>query len=79
VRCWGTNQYGELGIGATAAKVFTAVDVQMLDGSATAIALGAGHTCALISTGWAKCWGLNNHGQLGVATGDISLVPVDVN
>lgn len=45
----------------------------------TQIALGGSHTCAVISTGAAKCWGGNGSGQLGNSTRTSSPVPVSVS
>jgi len=45
----------------------------------TDICSGAYHNCALLATGGVKCWGLNNHGQLGDGTLMNKLAPVDVS
>ena len=65
VDCWGLNNAGQLGIGNTTSAI-TPQPVVGLTGTATAITVGALHTCALLSTGAVDCWGLNNQGQLGL-------------
>ncbi len=68
VRCWGEGAAGRLGIGAAPASlaVGTGADVDFGDGiTATDVAAGASHTCAILSTGGVRCWGLNSSGQLG--------------
>ncbi|KAJ1495204.1 regulator of chromosome condensation 1/beta-lactamase-inhibitor protein II [Baffinella frigidus] len=60
VKCWGSNDYGELGYGDRAN--LPAVDI---GGKTFAIALGDRHSCGLVEGGFVKCWGWNNYGQLG--------------
>jgi alpha-tubulin suppressor-like RCC1 family protein/S1-C subfamily serine protease len=65
VRCWGDNQFGQLGVGPSSASSLPFA-AAVLPGSATAIALGASHSCALMLDASVRCWGLNQFGQLGL-------------
>lgn len=77
VLCWGENIFGQLGLGAknggsklekSAVPVMVALttrDEAKQRISATQIAAGKNHTCALLSNGKVRCWGDNNFGQAG--------------
>ena len=80
VKCWGRNNYGQLGIDNTTNDEDTTT-ANMGDNSGemaqlTSINLGTGrtataivvanHTCALLDDASVKCWGKNNYGQLGI-------------
>lgn len=58
VRCWGNNEYGQLGAGSAGPgrHRWTAEQVG-LPGPAAAIAVGTQHSCALTENGDAHCWG----------------------
>jgi len=75
VRCWGTNQFGQLGYpGVDGVGYFeTPASVPPVDigGPAVQIAAGAVHTCALLASGDLRCWGWNEDGQLGVASNEV--------
>jgi len=64
VKCWGFNLGGELGNGTTVNSAVP-VNVAGLGSGVTAISAGWFHTCAVTATGGAKCWGVNEHGELG--------------
>jgi alpha-tubulin suppressor-like RCC1 family protein len=79
VKCWGHNNVGQLGNGATSdSPQFTQVAVSGLGSNVTMIAVGGAHSCA-IENGSLKCWGLNDSGQLGNGTRDNSPVAVQVS
>ncbi|MEY4226308.1 MAG: hypothetical protein RL190_1065, partial [Actinomycetota bacterium] len=82
VKCWGYGYYGQLGNGATANQN-TPVDVVATGGSGTltdvtSITAGGYHTCALTTSGGAKCWGESFFGQLGNNDTTNQNTPVDV-
>jgi alpha-tubulin suppressor-like RCC1 family protein len=74
--CWGDRSFGQLGNGIIAATPSTPVPV---NGSPayTAISSHGSHTCGLLSSGFAQCWGRNG-GNLGNGTTAPSPTPVNV-
>ncbi|MGK4006934.1 hypothetical protein WMF31_30205 [Sorangium sp. So ce1036] len=74
VKCWGFNGSGQLGLGDKdnrgdgSGEMGDALDAIDLgpDRTAKAVSAGGGHTCALLDDDTVKCWGENNHGQLGL-------------
>jgi alpha-tubulin suppressor-like RCC1 family protein len=74
---WGSNEFGQLGIGeANATNVPVAVGG--LSG-VKAISAGADHSLALLANGTVMAWGDNESGQLGTGDTKESNVPVAVS
>lgn len=76
VKCWGYNNYGQLGTG-TIGGVQSAPVVVTGVANASAIAVAGQHTCALAG-GTVSCWGYNGTGQLGNGMTTDSATPVPV-
>jgi len=74
VKCWGENDFGQLGLGDTRARgdgpgeMGDALPTVSLGVGRTAkqITAGAQFSCALLDDETVKCWGSNDHGKLGV-------------
>jgi hypothetical protein len=66
-KCWGANDFGQLGDGTTIERVLP-VDVVGLPSRPVGLAAGASHTCAVMESGALMCWGDNSRGQLGDGT-----------
>ena len=89
LRCWGTDSFGELGLGYSPAigddETPLAIDPIELGGEVAAYGSGEHHVCALIGDS-VHCWGWGDDGRLGYADtrsiGDdepvLSVGPVEV-
>ena len=78
---WGSNTYGQLGIGGTtSSNVAVAVAVSGVLAGQTVVATASGdsHNLALCADGSLAAWGLNSYGQLGNNSGSSSSVPTAV-
>jgi hypothetical protein len=73
VKCWGRSNSGQLGYNDTATRgdgpgemgdALPAISFAA-GRTATAIAAGANHTCAVLDNAQMVCWGDNEYGQLG--------------
>jgi alpha-tubulin suppressor-like RCC1 family protein len=67
LKCWGSNNNGQLGYNDTALRLAPAPLPVNLGAGRTAkhIAVGNAHTCAILDDDSLKCWGNNNDGWLG--------------
>ncbi len=75
--CWGSNDYGQLGLGSTSSRgdvdadleSHSLVDLPERGGAGlTQVSAGMHHTCVLWDDGEMACWGRNQWGQLGVGS-----------
>ena len=79
LKCWGSNGYGQLGIGSTTQQT-TPQTVNLGTGrTAVSVSLGQQHTCAVLDDGSLKCWGYNGYGQLGTGDTTDRTFPTPIN
>ena len=64
VRCWGRNDTGQLGTGVASTINEPSPDIDAGE-NVEALAVGAAHTCVLLTSGNVRCWGLGASGRLG--------------
>jgi alpha-tubulin suppressor-like RCC1 family protein len=62
--CWGSNNYGQLGINATGDRGTAQYPISTPP--LAQISAGKEHACGITSDGVGYCWGRNNKGQLGL-------------
>ena len=77
VKCWGSNQRGELG-NPEVVGVGKMVDIVGLSSDVVALSTGTGATCAITAAGAVECWGSSLYDELGAGTTESSDVPVEV-
>ncbi len=76
VKCWGKNTHGQLlqGNKLDSNENLNPASLDTIDlGNnlkAKAISAGVAHTCVITNDDKARCWGKNDHGQLGKNTGE---------
>src|SRR5204863_410486 len=82
--CWGINQDGQLGHGATGpAECFgypcSIIPVSVVGGLRFGtVSAGSDHACGIAAGGAAYCWGYNNKGEVGDGTTTDRTSPVAV-
>ena len=65
VSCWGSNNFGQLGIGTPGSSFLPTTVVGVSD--ARELRIGVEASCVILrATGSARCWGNNSMGQLGL-------------
>jgi alpha-tubulin suppressor-like RCC1 family protein len=80
LRCWGLNTAAQLGYPDLTNRGDTGTTVPAnlpnIPIAVTSISIGSNFTCALLTSGEVRCWGVNSKGQLGL--GMVSTNPVFV-
>ena len=82
VKCWGDNEYGQLGNGTTDESYYPTPVSSLANVAAMSVGgdnSDAGeYACALITGGAVKCWGTDYYGELGDGGVGLSVIPLAV-
>ncbi len=73
--CWGSNKYGQLGLGEVKKRL---TPVQVTKDQWKGPSSGFGHTCSTRVDFTLWCWGSNSFGQLGIGNHGPQMVPTQV-
>ncbi|MFZ4404359.1 MAG: hypothetical protein ACOYOK_09690 [Pseudobdellovibrionaceae bacterium] len=73
IKCWGRNQYGQLGVGDTSNRS-SPVSISSSD-KYIWLAAGDAHACAINEDKKLFCWGYNQYGELGDGTTTATSTP----
>lgn len=77
LKCWGWNNYGQIGDGGMPNDRLTPVSVTGI-ANAAGVTGGLEHTCSRLTTGGVKCWGFGDDGELGDGIKSTRATPVTV-
>lgn len=73
VRCWGQNNFGQLGQGHSDNlgddEPVSSIPPLVFSEPVLQLSAGGFHTCVLVESGAVYCWGRNDFGQLGLGDG----------
>jgi alpha-tubulin suppressor-like RCC1 family protein len=80
IRCWGRNNYGQLGIGDTVDRTTAPYTDVSLPSNPVEVYAENETACAVLANGHMYCWGRNSNGNLGASmgSGGYSSTPVKV-
>ena len=77
LKCWGYNDFGQLGDGTKVTRL-TPVTTYELYSGVLGLATGYANSCAILDAGGVKCWGANDNGQIGNGTNVLTTIPENV-
>lgn len=77
IRCWGQNNYNQIGYGSTSNRKYPTVVAG--DSQFSMVSSGSSHTCAIATNNKLFCWGSNPYSQIGDGTTTPASKPVAVD